>query len=245
MDKRFLFDLDCIVEKIKCDLEESGELIRLPHSGEEMTYEKLLDRLDGPHDITDRDVIGLDEIIYELAKEFVFYRLMHKYLSIPSEYGALYNSLLDTLFVGDVKDTRLPLRERQKQFCFDRPGAIGSNVLVYAEAYIDDQLRIMPPDEWTMIDFDVSGDIIIVTTGENFKDFYFNAMFGNRRWTGDYIPAGSSPDKLRDEAGRKVNDATIFNTVARSLGGSRRRLNKETNGKLQSVEAVINAIRNR
>ena len=38
MSNSYIFDLNAIVEEIMADLRECGEIIRLPYSGNEMTY---------------------------------------------------------------------------------------------------------------------------------------------------------------------------------------------------------------
>lgn len=241
-NRTYLFDLHDIIDNLKDDLEECGELIRLPYSEAEMTYESLLDKLEQTNEIHGRDVQMLEDLLEELAKEFVFYRLMYKYLSIPKAYGALYLELLDKLFVGSIVPHHLTKRERQVRSNYDRAVAIGTVTFTYTEAFIDKQLNIMPVDEWTMIDFDVQGSVIKVTAGMNFKEFFFDAINGTGRWTGEYIPAGSSKSKLTEKHGREVTDNIIFDTVSQSVSGSRRRRKKEASSTRMGVEAAIDGL---
>ena len=211
----YLFDLHDIVDNIRDDLEECGELIRLPFSGDEVTFEDFLDKLEGDpkNSITLKDSDKLDDLLYDLAKEYVFQRLMSRYKTIPSSYQSLYLDLLDRLFVSPPN----------RDYGVDTAVAIGDNALQYAEIYVDRILNIMPANEWLMLDYDVVGSSVIVRTGEDFRIYYFNAMVGDKRWEGDLIPAGSSVSILNGKSQREISDETILMTCAMATGGRSKR----------------------
>lgn len=213
--RAYLFDLHDIVDNIRDDLEECGELIRLPFSGDEMTYEEFIDRLEDNkgNTILLKDADRLDAFLYELAKEYVFQRLMTRYKTIPESYRALYLDMLDKLFVAAT----------DREYMVDTSVAIGDNALQYTEIHVDRILNIMPENEWIMLDYDVVGSSVIVRTGMDFREFYFNAMVGNRRWQGDFIPAGSSPSVLNGKSQREISDESILAVCANaSVGRSKR-----------------------
>lgn len=217
MSNSYIFDLNAIVEEIMADLRECGEVIRLPYSGNEMTYEELIINLEsntgGDKHVLDRDVERLDDMLYELAKEFVFQRLMSRYKTIPLGYDNLYLDILDKLFVAPS----------DREFMVDTAVAIGQHALQYAEVYVDRILMVMPANEWTMLDYDVTNTAVIITTGMDFRDFYFKAMFGDKRWEGDFITAGSPLSTLRQQNQREQDDATIMEVCRQaSRVGSRR-----------------------
>lgn len=213
--RAYLFDLHDIVDNIRDDLEECGEIIKLPFSGDEMTYEDFLDKVaeSEGNSITLKDADKLDDLLYELAKEYVFQRLMSRYKTIPKSYGALYLDLLDRLFVSP------PSRE----YGMDSAVAIGENSLQYAEIHVDRILNIMPANEWLMLDYDVVGSSVIVRTGEDFRIYYFNAMVGNQRWEGDMIPAGSPLSVLNGKSQREISDEAIINVCANASTGRSKR----------------------
>ena len=213
--RAYLFDLHDIVDNIRDDLEECGEIIKLPFSGDEMTYEDFLDKVaeSEGNSITLKDADKLDDLLYELAKEYVFQRLMSRYKTIPKSYGALYLDLLDRLFVSP------PSRE----YGMDSAVAIGENSLQYAEIHVDRILNIMPANEWLMLDYDVVGSSVIVRIGEDFRIYYFNAMVGNQRWEGDMIPAGSPLSVLNGKSQREISDEAIINVCANASTGRSKR----------------------
>ena len=213
--RAYLFDLCDIVDAIRDDLEDCGELIRLPFSGDEKTYESFLEDLEDCEDnsITLKDADKLDDLLYELAKEYVFQRLMSKYKTIPASYSALYLDLLDRLFVAP----------REREYMVDTAVAIGENALQYTEIHVDRILNIMPDNEWLMLDYDVVGTSVVVRTGMDFREYYFNAMVGDKRWEGDFIPAGSSLSVLNGKSQREISDESILQACATANPGSSRR----------------------
>lgn len=213
--KAYLFDLHDIVDNIRDDLEECGELIRLPFSGDEMTYETFLDKLDeeNKNSIALKDADKLDDLLYDLAKEYVFQRLMSRYKTIPASYTALYLDLLDKLFVAAT----------DRDYMTDTAVAIGDNALQYAEIYVDRILNIMPDNEWLMLDYDVVGSSVLVRTGMDFREYYFKAMVGDKRWEGDFIPAGSPLSVLNGKSQREISDEAILTSCAMATTGRSKR----------------------
>lgn len=213
--RAYLFDLNDIVDNIRDDLEECGELIRLPFSGDEMTYEDFIDKLEdnSGNTILLKDADKLDDLLYELAKEYVFQRLMTRYKTIPLSYRALYLDLLDRLFVAPS----------EREYMVDTSVAIGDNALQYAEIHVDRILNIMPDNEWVMLDYDVVGSSVIVRTGMDFREYYFKAMVGDQRWEGDFIPAGSPLSVLNGKSQREISDESILMACAKASTGRSKR----------------------
>lgn len=114
--------------------------------------------------------------IKELAKEYLWYKLMETYQSIPATMGSLFEHLAYTLQY--MPDSSAPPELAVEDLLL---------ALTSAEQLFNSYLEYFPINPWAMVDVNFEHNVATVTFGKDLRVYLYEQEHGGSRYKGDPV----------------------------------------------------------